>query len=824
MLHKKAISAPADAISSILPAFTTTQASTEPIGRVVLGHTLLAASAFLLYLLLNRPEIILLSKLGVTTWYPAIGLAFALMLAVNPRYVLAMALAGATSGMLLYHQSFYSWGVLVEAPVGALIYGLAAYLLRGPLQIDSSLKYGVDVLRYLLVSVSAAIFATLVGVTCLWADHDISSREVWSSAVHWFVGDSTALLSIAPFLLIHILPWAKKHALNRRAGTPRRRPEPETEEYRGLKGTLEFVAQGAAIALALWLVLSVFASQQAFFLLFLPIIWVAMRGGIRRVVCGLLVLNFGVVVSLRLVHIPPEAFTKLGFLMLTFSATGLVLGAAVTERHRLASELQERTDFLNSLLEISPFGILVHDRAGAIQFANAAFSELFLYDPSELTGHRLHDLIVPTEMRPEAERLAAQLNSGLAVHQRLRRMRKDGHLLDVEVHSVPLLRYGEIHGAYVIYKDISDQVKAAVAAREHANAVDRWVEDLKTRTTQLTLLNEMGQLLQSANNCEEVYACVGESAAALFAGADSGALHVLGTSENRLSAMATWGNRRSAGQTFALDECCSLRGGQPQWSDSRSNDLACGHVDRSVDATHLCVPMIAQGETLGVIHIQYDRNPLRRNRDAEAEHKAKDAQSRIAVAAANQIAFTLVNLRLRETLREQAIRDPLTGLYNRRFMNESLERELQRAKRNHQRLAVIFLDLDHFKRFNDNFGHAAGDHVLQSIARLLETHFRAGDMICRYGGEEFAIILPESSAQSAVKRAEMLRTAAAGLRLYHLGIHLDQVTLSMGVAGFPEHAQDTQQLLELADKCLYESKSQGRNQVIAARPDPFLVK
>jgi diguanylate cyclase (GGDEF)-like protein len=202
--------------------------------------------------------------------------------------------------------------------------------------------------------------------------------------------------------------------------------------------------------------------------------------------------------------------------------------------------------------------------------------------------------------------------------------------------------------------------------------------------------------------------------------------------------------------------------------------------------------------------------------ETEAFESLKATQQRLSVAIAGQVALSLASLRLRETLREQSIRDPLTGLFNRRFMQESLNRELLRSKRKKFPLAVVFLDLDHFKRFNDTFGHDAGDAVLRSVAEALRTHYRADDVVCRYGGEEFAIILPESTAEEAAKRSEDLRAAVKHIRVRHEGKVLDGITLSMGIAGFPENASSEEELLRLADIALYQSKSRGRDRITVA--------
>jgi diguanylate cyclase (GGDEF)-like protein len=147
-----------------------------------------------------------------------------------------------------------------------------------------------------------------------------------------------------------------------------------------------------------------------------------------------------------------------------------------------------------------------------------------------------------------------------------------------------------------------------------------------------------------------------------------------------------------------------------------------------------------------------------------------------------------------------------------------LNRELQLAGRKTQSIAVLFLDLDHFKRFNDTFGHDAGDLVLQSLADLFRNFFRATDICCRYGGEEFAIILPESTSQDAAIRADALRSEVKSLRLHYKKQPLGPLTISLGVAAFPEHGSSSEELLKIADQCLYESKNRGRDLVTVALP------
>jgi len=228
----------------------------------------------------------------------------------------------------------------------------------------------------------------------------------------------------------------------------------------------------------------------------------------------------------------------------------------------------------------------------------------------------------------------------------------------------------------------------------------------------------------------------------------------------------------------------------------------------------ICVPMVAQGNTIGVLHLEFANEMQPQNGDGTAS--IRESHQALAISVASHIARSVASLQLRDTLREQSIRDPLTRLYNRRFLEESLERELNLATRKKQPLAIIFVDLDHFKIFNDTFGHDAGDMVLKSLGDLLRAFFRDTDLCCRFGGEEFAIILPESTVEDAASRANALRSMVKSLRLQYKQQNLGPLSLSAGVAGFPEHGSAADDLLKIADQCLYESKARGRDVVTVA--------
>jgi diguanylate cyclase (GGDEF)-like protein/PAS domain S-box-containing protein len=502
--------------------------------------------------------------------------------------------------------------------------------------------------------------------------------------------------------------------------------------------------------------------------------------------------------------------------MLVMSAVGLIVGSEVSERQRLAIHLNEQTTYLDSLIQNSPLGIVVLDPKGHVELTNSAFEELFQYDRYELAAMDFGNMGAPDGDTTDSARLIPQIFAGNALRRTVRQRRKDGQLLHLALHGVPLQLNGEVRGAYLIYQDVSEQVRTAEAQHQHAESLDQLVKELELRTKQMTALNEMGSLLECSGTVKEACAVVTQSIRKLFPEALSGALYLFKSSRNLVEAALRWGTIGcSSKPTFAPESCWSLRRGQPHWSERPGMDVSCQHLAESSTTECLCVPMVAQGNTIGILHLEFES--ATKGYDSNGD-SLRNSHQRLATSVASQIALSLASLQLRETLREQSIRDPLTRLFNRRFLEESLERELLLASRKKQSVGVLFLDLDHFKRFNDTFGHDAGDMVLQSLADLFRSFFRATDLCCRYGGEEFAIILPESSSQDAVTRANALRSEVKKLRLHYKGQILGSLTLSAGVAAFPEHGSSSEELLRIADRCLYESKRLGRDVATAALP------
>jgi len=218
--------------------------------------------------------------------------------------------------------------------------------------------------------------------------------------------------------------------------------------------------------------------------------------------------------------------------------------------------------------------------------------------------------------------------------------------------------------------------------------------------------------------------------------------------------------------------------------------------------------MIAHGEILGLLH-------LRLSLQAPSGARPSDLAEfpSLAASIAEQLALAVANMNLREALRAQSIRDSLTGWFNRRYMEETLGREISRAARNRRPLAIIMLDVDNFKQFNDTFGHEAGDLALQNLCETLKSHVRNEDVACRLGGDEFVIVLPDTSAELAGQRAEELRSAVAHLDIQYQGRLLEPMALSFGIATFPENGRTLKDLLRASDNALFRAKDEGRDRV-----------
>jgi diguanylate cyclase (GGDEF)-like protein len=288
----------------------------------------------------------------------------------------------------------------------------------------------------------------------------------------------------------------------------------------------------------------------------------------------------------------------------------------------------------------------------------------------------------------------------------------------------------------------------------------------------------------------------------------AGILCIINNSRQVLESAGTWGGMDAvAFDGWTPDSCCAVRSGRIRWRRPERSEVHCTHFAGKAPERYVCLPLTAHGETLGIVSVELPT--------VEAAALTETRENTL-ISLGETAAMAISGLNLRQKLESQSIRDGMTGLFNRSFMEIALEREMNRAGRQGKQIAVMMLDIDHFKQFNDTFGHEAGDVVLREVAETMRLGVRSEDIVCRYGGEEFVVILPEITTRAAMERAELLRRMVSDLALRYRGQPLRQVTISIGVAMFPEHSELPEELLRTADHALYAAKHKGRNRVVTA--------
>ncbi|HEX6929224.1 MAG TPA: diguanylate cyclase [Gammaproteobacteria bacterium] len=336
-----------------------------------------------------------------------------------------------------------------------------------------------------------------------------------------------------------------------------------------------------------------------------------------------------------------------------------------------------------------------------------------------------------------------------------------------------------------------------------AERFNQMADLIEKRNEQQAVLAELGEMLHSCKSTEEGKDVFRKFVDDLFPG-KPGILYFIESNRRDVQAAAWWqGGEAYSAERMTLDECWALRLGRAH-QNSDDGRMHCDHVLTGEESR--CIPLPAFGGVIGLMF-------LVEGYSAGVEH---EQHKRFADTVAEQVALAFANIRLREKLKEQSIRDSLTELYNRRHLDEVLQNEVARANRHDQPFSVMVFDIDHFKRFNDQHGHDGGDAVLRYMGETLRDFFRPEDGVFRAGGEEFVTLMPGTGIDDAILRAEELRVRIAGLSVVHGNVTLPSVTVSVGVASYPLHGKDAGEVLKAADRALYQAKHAGRDRVVPA--------
>jgi diguanylate cyclase (GGDEF)-like protein len=330
--------------------------------------------------------------------------------------------------------------------------------------------------------------------------------------------------------------------------------------------------------------------------------------------------------------------------------------------------------------------------------------------------------------------------------------------------------------------------------QHHKELEDRVIR----RTKDITLIQKFGQMLTACNDIEEISEVVSTTAKSMFSDS-SGALSLLHPSLDYIEIITTWGDEWPGQTIYHPNDCWAFRRGSHNLSIKNDIGFSCKHISTSNPV--YCVPLLAQGISIGSISVTVPTDSM------------NERYRKMILTFSEHISMSIANVNLKEKLEHQAVRDPLTNLFNRRYLDESLTREIQRADRRNTSIGVMMIDIDHFKNFNDTFGHEAGDYVLQKFGVIITKLVRGEDIPCRYGGEEFTLIIPEADLETTKKRAMELLDQTRKMDLIHGDKTLGSITISIGIAVFPGHGTTCDSLIRSADQALYFAKSKGRDQI-----------
>lgn len=475
------------------------------------------------------------------------------------------------------------------------------------------------------------------------------------------------------------------------------------------------------------------------------------------------------------------------------------LSLEASARALAASEVRYRR-----IVETAGEGVWQLDEQGRTTLANEAMARMLGSSAEQLLGRSLFDFVDEAD-RPAAQAVLHSPTGHDSERHQLRLRRADGHEVWAEISTCAMADAdGRPAGTLAMVTNATERRRRDEELRATNAQLRSMVLDLERHKSDMAHIAELNELLQSARTELEAFDVIRAAAAQLFADS-AGGFAVAGEGED-MRVVGAWGPSGLLPERYQRSDCWAIRRGGRHLHGPQDG-IRCSHQPPAQGGATLCTPLYVEGELIGVLHLHSDNPP---------EVLGESVRQRAEVFG-EVVKLGLSNLRLRDSLREQALRDVLTGLPNRRLFDEALPRELLRCLRSAEPLTVAVVDVDHFKRFNDSYGHDAGDAVLRVVAQVLSESIRSSDLACRYGGDEFMCLLPGMTAADAKARFEqaLLRMAQmAG----QAGVPGEIITFTVGLASAPDSGGDVATLRRAADAALYVAKEKGRNGVEVASP------
>lgn len=460
-----------------------------------------------------------------------------------------------------------------------------------------------------------------------------------------------------------------------------------------------------------------------------------------------------------------------------------------------------------SVFDLAAVGVAILSRDSRLLRVNGALCDILGYTADELLGRRFQDLAHPDGAHSDAQWLEQALRRE-PVHHRIERryVRKNGEVVWIALSlTQQLAADGQPMYFIAIVEDISEHrrqqqrihvltadLERQVAERTHQ--LSDAVSQLERRNEQLRIAGDATMLLTAANTREELASILQQYLPRVFPGI-AGELYLGRHGEYGLA--THWGRDEAVGPSLLQRaDCWALRRGEPHRLSQPGPSLPCPHIAHG-DAGHLCVPIPGSEETAGMLHFEWAPGTA-------------EPDALLIGTLVRKLSLTLTNLGLREELRRQALHDPLTGLYNRRYLDEFVRARMAEHHRSGRAFAVLMIDLDHFKALNDRHGHDTGDQALAEVGLLLKRIARSEDAAFRHGGEEFLLIVGCAQLGEALQCAERVRAAVARLQLGGI-VEAPALSVSVGVAMYPQHGEGLAGVMQAADEAVYAAKAAGRN-------------
>ena len=474
----------------------------------------------------------------------------------------------------------------------------------------------------------------------------------------------------------------------------------------------------------------------------------------------------------------------------------------VTARKLAEQKALEGEATFRSLVENGIAGISIGNEDATIAYVNPRLASMLGFEvANDLIGRSFLEFISKADEQ-SVGMVMETLFSGRkpTVEFALTLVPKRGSAINVLVQSSLTIFKGK-RAAISVTLDISERREAEEKIRTLNEQMTANVDALRRHAQEMTLIGKLSDILQSCRSTAEAYPIVAMTAGKLF-GDVNGALSLVVTGTHELETVVQWGADQTVLPSFYFDDCWALRTGQSYEVNGTDSSTPCHHFKSAPHGSYVCLPLMVHGETSGLLHVNIPANGV-----------ISEELHRLMLSFGDVVKLSLANLKLRELLSDQAMRDQLTALFNRHYLAETLPREIHRAQRDKIPLSVAMLDIDHFKQFNDTYGHDAGDMVLKELGAFLRASVRAGDIACRYGGEELLLILPECAIDEAHTRLTQICGEMKAKTIVFHGQALPSVTLSVGLAEMGDDLVSADTLITAADAALYAAKHNGRDRV-----------